>query len=346
MQKTSMMNPDVVRGMLELSPEVLELEGGKRVLLTPRMFGVPQMVAAGEQSAWLLALKEKAVVLGARCPRCRQVYAPAYCEWCGHPPCRFQKLDLIELPDVGVITDAEPVITLFAPARMSGQAPFAHGLVHLKDAEVDATVDMMFALETTDGVIRPGIYQPGTPVKLVFEDDGRREGCVTDVMCLPRRELSPQQLAKRPLFRSDVDWREPAPPQYAEHEASSRLLAEVRERIARFFEGVNDSPRNQARLRVLEFSVRVVTGGGSFAIAVRRGAIGLLDSIPQEVTTTIAAEDPRIFEQWTRGKALTNRFALGELWLSNRAGVRLLEDLDRLWRAALRDGVLVESSLS
>ena len=41
---------------------------------------------------------------------------------------------------------------------------------------------MMFALETTDGVIRPGIYQAGTPVKLVFKDDGQREGYITDVI--------------------------------------------------------------------------------------------------------------------------------------------------------------------
>ena len=342
MHKTSMMNLDIVRGMLELSPETLELEGGKRVLLTPRMFGVPQMVAAGEQSAWLLALKEKAVVLGARCPQCGQVYAPAYCEWCGYPPCRFQKLDLIELPDVGAITDADPVITLFAPARMSGMAPFAHGLVHLKDAKVDATVDMMFALETTDGVIRPGIYQAGTPVKLVFKDEGQREGYITDVMCLPQKELSAKQLGKRPLFHSDIEWREPVPPEYGEDAAKSGQLEEVRGQIASFFEGVNKSPRNQARLRVLEFSARVVTGGGSFAIAVRKGAIGLLDSIPKQVTTTIAVEDPRILQEWTRGKALTNRFALGQLWLSNRAGVRLLEDLDRLWRAAVRDRVIAE----
>lgn len=342
MRKTSMINPDVVQGMLELTAETVELENGKRILLTPRLFGVPQMVAAGEQSAWLLALKDKAVVLGARCPKCHQVYAPAYCEWCGHPPCRFQALDLIELPDVGVITDADPVITLFAPARMSGRAPFAHGFVHLKDARIDATVDMMFALETTDGVIRPGIYKAGTPVKLVFKDDGEREGWITDVICLPQKELSAEQLAKRPLYYSDIDWREPTPPAYGEDKAQAGQLKKIRDRIAKFFEGVNKSPRNQARLRVLDFSARVVTGGGSFAMGVREGAIGLLDSSPAEVTTTIAVEDLAVLEEWTRGKALTNRFALGQLWLSNRAGVRLLEDLDRLWRAAVRDGVLAE----
>jgi uncharacterized OB-fold protein len=340
MHKTSMMNHEIVRGMLELSPEIVELADGKRVLLTPRMFGVPQMVAAGEQSTWLLALKEKAVIVGARCPKCQQVYAPAYCEWCGNPTCRLEKLDIIELPDVGMITDAEPVITLFAPARMSGQAPFAHGLVHLKDSKIDATVDMMFGLETTDGVIRPGVYEAGTPIKLVFKDDAEREGYITDVFCLPQKELSKAQLAKRPLLRSDIDWREPSPPKYADDADAARHLKEVRGQIAKFFEGVNKSPRNQSRLRVLDFTAKVVTGGGAFAMGVRGGAIRLLDEMPQQVTSTLAIKDPAALQDWTQGKALTNLFALGQLWMSNRVGVRILEDLDRLWRAATRDRTL------
>jgi uncharacterized OB-fold protein len=340
MHRTSMMNDEIVRGMLELTPEITALPGGKRVLLTPRMFGVPQMVAAGEQSAWLLSLKERAVILGARCPKCRQIYAPAYLEWCGNPPCRFEQLEPVDLPDTGEITDADPVITLFAPARMSGRAPFAHGLVRLRDAQIDATVDMMFALETTDGVIRPGIYSAGTPVKLVFKDNGQREGYITDVFAIPRAELTEVQCRKSPLYYSDIDWHEPKPPAYAEDAAHAGRFAEVRAQIAGFFAGVNKSPRNQARLRVLDFTVRMVTGGGTLAIAARNGSMELLSEIPAQTTSTIAVENPAALSDWTQGKALTNLFALGQLWLSNREGVRLLEDLDRLWRAATRDGTL------
>jgi len=301
---------------------------------------VPQMVTAGEQSAWLLALKERAVILGARCPKCRQIYAPAYLEWCGNPPCRFEKLELIDLPDVGEITDADPVITLFAPARMSGKAPFAHGLVRLRDGRLDASVDMMFALETTDGVIRPGIYAAGTPVKLVFKDDGSREGYITDVFTIPRAELTDPQCRKTPLFYSDIDWREPRPPQYAADAGRARQFADVRAQVAAFFAAVNRSPRNRSRLRVLDFAVRVVTAGGSVVLAARKGAMEILDDTAAAVSSTIAVEDPDVLAGWTRGKALTNVFALGGLWLANREGVRLLEDLDRLWRAATRDGVL------
>jgi hypothetical protein len=189
-------------------------------------------------------------------------------------------------------------------------------------------------------VIRPGIYSAGTPVKLVFKDDGKREGYITDVFALPRAELTEDQWRKRPLVYSDIDWHEPKPPKYSEDAGRAGKLAEVRREIAGFFAGVNRSPRNQARLRVLDFSVRIVTGGGSVACAARNGAMELLKDVPAETTSILAVEDPSILSEWTRGKALTNLFALGELWLSNREGVRLLEDLDRLWRAATRDGVL------
>lgn len=340
MSNTTMILRDVVTGMLDLEPEVMQLEGGRRVLLTPRMYGVPQMVTAGEQSDWLLPLKERAVIVGARCPICGQVYAPAYLEWCGNAPCRFAKLELIDLPDVGEITDADPVITLFAPARMNGKAPFAHGLVRLRDGGVDAAVDMMFGLETTSGVMRPGVYKAGTPIKLVFRDDGKREGCITDVFVLPQAELTPEQVRKRPLFESDIDRREPQPPVWKRDATGMAKLEQARGDLGRFFACVNRSPRNLARLKVLDFTMAMATSGGTLVIAARDGAMRLLPDVPAQVSSTLAIEDPGVIGEWTRGKALTNLFALGELWLSNREGVRLLEDLDRLWRAASRDGVL------
>jgi uncharacterized OB-fold protein len=329
------MNKDVIKGMLTLKNEIHDTPTG-RMLLTPRLFGVPQMVTAGEQSRWLLPMMEEAKLIGARCPKCGQVYAPAYVEWCGNPACRLEELELIELPDTGRIIDADPVITLFAPARMHGRAPFAHGYVYLKGKGIEANVAMMFGLETTDGVIRPGVYKQGTAVKVVFED--KREGWVRDVFCLPARELTKEQLKKSPLFRSDIDWLAAKPPKYPKGNAAA--MPKVKAAIEKFFAGVNQSPRNQARLKSVDFKVNVVTGGGTVCFAAKGGAIKLLPKADPAPTTTIAAADPKFLIPWTKGKALTNLFALGKLWLSNREGIRVLEDLDRLWRAASRDGAL------
>jgi uncharacterized OB-fold protein len=334
-----MINKDVVKGMLTLKNEVLEV-GDQQVLLTPRMFGVPQMVTAGEQSRWLLPMWKEAKLVGARCPKCGQVYAPAYVEYCGYAPCRMAKLELIDLPDTGVIAGGDPVITLFAPARMHGKAPFAHGLVYLKNDKIDATVAMMFALQTTRGVIQPGIFKAGTKVKVVFKDDKDREGWVRDMFCLPQKELSKTQLKKSPLFASDIDWSEPKPPKYPKNPKQAKALPKILGAVATFFDGVNRSPRNRARLKAVNFTVNVYTGGGNFAFGVKKGVIQLLPKTVGKPTTSIAVKNPAVFKGWTTGKALTNLFALGELWLANREGIRVLEDLDRLWRAAFRDGTL------
>ncbi len=332
-------NPDVIKGMQHLKDEIVQIDG-RRLLLTARMFGVPQMVAAGEQSGWLLALKERAVVVGAHCPQCGQIYAPAYLELCGKPECRLMPLEPIDLPDVGVMADAEPVITLFAPARMNGKAPFAHGFVYLQKGRIKADVAMMFTMETTDGVIRPGIYGKNTAVKLVFKDDGDRIGSVSDVFCLPQKELTEKQLAKTPLFVGDLDWREPKPPVYKANKAMAGTFLKIKQNLEAFFAGVNKSPRNQARLKAISFKVNVVTGGGKVAFFVKGGKISLGEKAVDKPDTTIAFQDPRVLDRWAHGKALTNLFALGDLWISNRLGVRVLEDLDRLWRAAFRDGTL------
>jgi uncharacterized OB-fold protein len=332
-----MINPAVVKGMLSLKPEIVQLEN-ERVLLSPRMFGVPQMVVDGEQSRWLLPLLEEAKLMGARCPKCGQVYAPAYLEFCGYAPCRFAKLELIELPDVGEITDADPVITLFAPARMHGDAPFAHAYVVLKKGALVTDVHMMFGLETRTGVIRPGIFKAGTKIKLVFKK--KREGWIRDVFCVPQKELTKEQIAKTPLFDTDLDWSEPQPPKFPANDKAKKALAKTAACVTTFFAGVNKSPRNKARLKSLNFEINLVTSGGTLAFAAKKGAINLLPKPSKTPSTTLALKNPKVIEKWTTGLALTNEFALGDLWLSNREGIRVLEDLDRFWRAASRDGTL------
>jgi hypothetical protein len=223
---------------------------------------------------------------------------------------------------------------------MNGLAPFAHGYVYLQKGRIKACTAMMFAMETSKGVINPGVYKANTKVKVVFKDDGRREGSVRDMFCLPQSELTKKQIAKSPLFVSDIDWREPKPPVYPKNKALAKELPAVLETLRTFFLGVNKSPRNRARLRSVDFKVNVITGSGEFAIVAKSGAIKLLEKPLPKADATLAIKDPACFEGWAQGKALTNLFALGDLWLSNRLGVRLLEDLDRLWRAAHRDGTL------
>lgn len=323
-----------------LQIEVKTLPDGSQVLMHPRMFGVTQMVAAGEQSAWMLALKERAVILGGKCPNCGEVYVPLFLECCANPGCRFTPLEPVELPDIGCLT-AEPVVTLFAPARMNNEAPFCHGMVFLGDDCVKADMAMMFRLETTTGVIRRGVYKHDTIVKLVFEDE--REGLITDVFGVPLDELPPELQQKSPLFLSDLNMQEPAPPVYEKDAAVRTTLEELVDQIEAFLAKASNSPRNRAMLEGMDMTAGFVTPAGNFSVFLQRGEASVstwtLDD-PESPDVKFATEDVEAIRQWTRGGSLTNLFALGKLWMSNREGMRVLENLDRLWRAAVRDGMM------
>lgn len=321
-----------------LKTKILTTNDGKKIVEEPRFYGVPQMVTAGEQSKWLVPLKEEAVIVGAYCEICGQIYAPAYLEFCGNPKCRLAELGLVDLPDTGILA-AEPVVTLFAPARMNGEAPFAHGMVYLGNNIIQATTAMMFELRTTTGVIRRGIYGHNTQVKVVFLEEKSRTYSITDCFCLPQSELSLRQINKSPLLITDIEWNEPSPPKFS-NDRFVQAMPQILSKIENFFAAVNKSPKNQKRLKEINFTISVITGGGGFIIYVWDGQINLKKEPESGTTPTMAVENPDVFYKWTEGLSLTNSFALGEIWLSNMKGVRILEDLDRLHRAANRDGIL------
>ena len=330
-----LVNQKLLTGAEDREIEIVDVDG-KQIQIVPRLYGVQQMVTSGEQSDWMLPLKEGKLI-GALCPKCGQVLAPAFIEFCNNPDCRLAQLEQIELSDTGVLI-AEPVVTSFAPARMHGQAPFCHGQVILDYGGKQADVAMMFDMRTTLGVIRRGVYQAGTEVKVVFCDE--RQGLITDVFCLPTDELTEDQLAKSPLFESDISWGEPAAPVIERQPELVEQMPGIKTQITEFMAAVNQSPRNQGRLGNVSFRLNISTAGGELSIAVDEGILVMADMHLSSPTSTMVITDPNILLGWTQGVALGNSFASGELWLSNREGVRILEDLDRLHRAATRDKVL------
>lgn len=329
---------------MALVPELKQLGDGIEVLLQPRLFGFPQMVTAGEQSRWLIPLLREARLVGAQCPKCGQVYAPAFVAKCTNPKCIYAALELIDLPDVGMAAYAEPVITYFAPARMHGKAPFGFGFFYLQDDQTQATSAIALAIRTTTGIIRQGIYGGDTPIKVVFKRT--REGLITDVFVVPQAELSATQIAQSPLFDDELDWSraitvptfEPVP-EYAE------AMPSVLEAMTRFIDLANQSPRNQARLaEAPEFTANVRTAGGDFCLFFRDKKVGMSHDLVEQPSTTFAVRDPRVFLGWTQGKSLTDQMALGNLlfpaqldYEAEQVEPRYLEDLDRLWRNEKRD---------
>lgn len=322
----------------ELAIEVVKLPDGKRIIRHPRLFGVTQMVTAGEQSDWLLSLKERAIILGGKCNMCGRIFAPLYLKFCCNPGCRFNSLTPIDLPDIGVLA-AKPVITLFAPARMNNRAPFCHGQVYLGNSQLQATNAMMFQLTTTTGIIREGVYDDRTPIKLVFENENAREGLITDVMAFPQSELSTELMTKSPLFRSDIQQLKLTEPRYEICQQAQDELAPILLEIPDFLDLVNQSQRVRKLLEGDGWSINFLTPGGNFSIIIGEGVATSRPYSLHTPSVIFATEKIAALREWIRGAALINLFAQGKLWISNRIGLRILETLDRLYRAAERDGI-------
>jgi uncharacterized OB-fold protein len=90
------------------------------------------------------------------------------------PECDFAELELIKMPDTGVLNSTPP-ITYFAHSLFQHQVPFGRGRVLLKGADTALPIHVY----TTKGVLTPRIFKKGTPVKVVFRD--KRVGKPTDI---------------------------------------------------------------------------------------------------------------------------------------------------------------------
>ena len=106
--------------------------------------------------------------------------------------------------------------------------PFGRGRIVLKGADTAMSVNFY----TTKGILVPGIVKKDTEMKVVFKDE--RVGDITDIFCIPTAELTPDQVAKKSLLRSELDWESAAEPPLSPSgpEAKSHfnsVLAELQE---------------------------------------------------------------------------------------------------------------------
>lgn len=284
----------------------------------------------GEHSRFFLGLREGKLV-GARCPKCKQVMVPAATWHC--PACNFVEMEEVELSQRGKLAATAP-ITIFPSASFIGDAPFCRGYV---DVALDAPAASFLParLRTTTGLPRPGIFVKGTELKLVFEAD--RVGSIRDIFWVPAAELTKAQLDKEPLLVSDLDFATPRMPEVkqtpAHAAARDKALAAMRELSA----GVEKSPRAKKDLGSRKHAVGVKTGGGDFALFVSEGHFRVEDKLPAKPDFVMVAEDPEVFSRWVADGSLTDAAVEGALWLPGRDAFGVLPVLDRLPRSVRRD---------
>jgi uncharacterized OB-fold protein len=304
----------------------------------------------GEFSDFFRALRDEGKVFGHRCPECRHLIIPPFMRRC--PACNFVEMKKEYVSDTGIMA-ATPVITVFAPSRFKGQEPFGTGRVFLTTADgKPSDTAMLVRVRTTRGTIRPGIYKKGTPVKIAFCDC--RQGEMLDIFAVPQAELTPKQLAKSPLFESEIEWGrlsemelgKPSPP-------LQKALQEVRVHFKKLAAMIPRSPRATANLANWKRTVAVRTGGGTFGFVVDKGKLQVPKEGVKKPDLVVALQDPSILLAWLRDStepdgdvkspALTDLVIEGTLVL-NKPELETITRLDRVPRSLRRDNVVTARS--
>lgn len=306
----------------------------------------------GEFSDFFRALRDEGRVLGHRCPGCRHLIIPPFMRRC--PACNFVDMQKEYVKDTGIMA-ATPVITVFAPSRFKGQEPFGTGRVFLETADGKLSdTAMLVRVRTTRGTIRPGIYKRGTPVKIAFCDS--RQGEMLDIFAVPQSELTPSQLARSPLFESEIEWGRLSEKEFGNPTPQLRkTLQEVRAHFQDLAEMIPQSPRATANLANWRRTVTIRTGGGTFGLILMDGKLQVRKEGVKDPDLILAIEDPAILLTWLRDStepvgdsvkspALTDLVIEGTLIL-NKPELETVTRLDRVPRSLRRDNVAVARSV-
>ncbi len=337
-----------------LWPQIIPKEGTREVIVgnatyllrNETMFTAVQH-SQGEFSEFFRSLRDEGKIFGHRCPQCRHLIIPPFMRRC--PPCNFVELQKEYVKDVGVMA-ATPVITAFAPTRFKDQVPFGTGRVFLEasDGALTSTA-MLVRVRTTLGMIRPGIYHKGTPVKLIFR--AHRKGAMDDVFAVPQSELTSAQLAKSPLIENEVEWdRAHEAPLAAPPPEGRAALKEAVGFFRTLAEMVSQSPRATADLANWRRSVRIDTPAGSFGIRINNGRLEVKEKSPAAPDLIIRALDLAALVGWSKATTvggheapqsppLTDLVVEGTLVLS-KPEMETITRLDRVPRSLRRDSIL------
>jgi uncharacterized OB-fold protein len=306
----------------------VETKDRKRYLVTNEAMYTFFRRSKGELSPFFLNIKEKKRLTGCKCTKCGILRVPPFLEKC--PECNFAPTRLVQVPDTGKMLSTPP-ITYFAHSLFQDMAPFGRGRVVLGDS---ATAVPMFVY-TTQGVLRPGIFKKGTPVKVVFRDE--REGSPRDMFAVPISELTPQQVKKKGLTESELDWSSPREPRLSKNAEAEKSFDKVLKELDLMSKKIKKSKRARSDLSGWKRRITVKTAGGNFGIVIADGGLEVIPGAAKRPNLTMVCEDPRLFSAWMNSaEALTNAIIAGRLWINKNAEFKTVFKLDRLPRSLRR----------
>lgn len=283
----------------------------------------------GEFSPFFLSLRDEKKLLGCKCSKCGLVRVPPFLTHC--PDCNFAPTELIEVEQVGIMNSTPP-ITYFATSLFQHMAPYGRGRVIFNGADTAMSV----ILYTTTGILVPGIITKGTEVKLIFKDN--RIGEMTDVFCVPTTELTQEQVNKKGLQESEIDWESPVEPKFPE--VSDKDVADYNaalKEIKSIIEEMNANERARKDIAGWKRDILIKTMGGRFAISIDDGNIELEERELTSPDFVMVCENPRtLLDGLAYRGAITDSVINKKLWISKNMEFNTIFKLDRMARSVAR----------
>ncbi|MBI5569887.1 MAG: hypothetical protein HY914_08080 [Desulfomonile tiedjei] len=283
----------------------------------------------GELSPFFLALRDEKRLLGCKCVECGLVRVPPFLTHC--PDCNFASTKLLEVEQVGILNSTAP-ITYFATSLFQHMAPYGRGRVIFRGADTALSVN----LYTTTGILVPGILNKGTEVKLIFRTN--RIGEMTDVFCVPTSELSRDQVEKRGLEESEIDWESPVEPNVLDASAEdTSVYREALKEIKSIVEEMNRNDRARKDIAGWRRDIAVKARGGQFALIIDERGIRIEEKELSAPDFIMVSQDLRVLLDGLayRG-AITDSVINKRLWISKNPEFTTIFKLDRMARSVAR----------
>lgn len=283
----------------------------------------------GELSPFFLALRDERKILGCRCPICKIVRVPPFLTRC--PDCEFAGTELVEVDDVGKMLTTPP-ITYFANSLFQEQVPFGRGRIVLGGADTALSVNFY----TTRGILVPGIVTRGTEMKVVFKD--RRMGEITDIFCVPTAELTAEQVARKGLLQSEVDWESAVePPLPLLSEAATKHFRTSLAQLQGLAVEMNHCERARQDIADWQRSIHVKTNGGQFTMRIADGTLSVTEGLSGQPDFVMVVSDPATLADGLayRG-SLTQAILDKKVWISKNPEFTTIFKLERMARSLAR----------
>jgi uncharacterized OB-fold protein len=308
----------------EIRSRVITIDNQDYLLQNDAMYTFYER-SMGELSPFFLAIKNERKILGCKCSKCGLVRVPPMMTHC--PDCEFAPTRLVEVGQAGKMNSTPP-ITYFATSLFLDKAPFGRGRVILEGADTALSV----MLYTTTGILVPGLIKKGTEVKVVFRDE--RVGQISDIYCVPASELTPEQVAKKGLLESEINWAAPKEPKFPK--PTDKDMANFKQSVKEMQTlavKMSQSKRARKAIEGWKRNIAVKTKAGEFAMYIDNGDFKIEERKLASPDFVMACEDPKTLLDGLMYKgAITDSVIMKRLWISKNIEFNTIFKLDRLAR--------------